>query len=281
MPPALGLAGIKPVPSQSTAKLGKVYLVGAGPGDPGLITVRGSQCLAAAQLVLYDYLVNPQLLKYVPKAAKRICLGRPHGGRSMPQEEINQQMIAAAKAGLTVVRLKSGDPHLFGRGAEEVAVLTEAGIPFAVIPGVTAAFAAASHANIPITHRDLASAVAMITGHQREDGPAPEMDYGALAHFPGTLIFYMGMTTARHWSEALLQGGKAPDTPVAIVRRASWPDQETLFCTLATVADRIDEDKIRPPAVIIVGQAARRQGQRTKSQGQKTKSQGRRTKGKG
>lgn len=255
---------------RSSKKLGKVFLVGAGPGDPGLITVRGSQCLAAARLVLYDYLVNPLLLDYAPAAAERVCLGRPHGGRSLPQEEINQRMIAAAAAGLTVVRLKSGDPHLFGRGAEEVEVLTAAGIPYEVVPGVTAAFAAASHANIPITHRDVASAVAMITGHQRADGPAPELDYLALAHFPGTLIFYMGTTTSRQWSEALLHGGKAPETPVAIVRRASWPDQETIRCTLGTVAERIEQEKVRPPAVIIVGQAAglpKDKGQRTKDKG--------------
>ena len=155
--------------------------------------------------------------------------------------------------GKTVVRLKSGDPYLFGRGAEEVEVLIAAAIPYEVVPGVTAAFAAASHAGIPITHRDLASAVALITGHRRGDGCGPEMSYDSLADFPGTLVFYMGMTTARQWSEALLRGGRSPDTPVAIVRRASWPDQVTIRCTLGTVADVIRQQAICPPAVIVVG----------------------------
>ena len=234
--------------------LGKVYLVGAGPGDPGLITIRGAQCLAEADLVLYDYLVNPQLLEYVPAATERVCLGHPHGGREMLQQEINQRMVAAARAGKKVVRLKGGDPHVFGRGAEEVEALLAAGIPYEVIPGVTAAFAVASHAGIPITHRDLASAVALITGHRRGDGAGPELDYDALAKFPGTLVFYMGMTTSRQWSDALLHGGRSPDTPVAIVRRASWPDQETIRCTLGTMADLIEQRGIRPPAVIVVGE---------------------------
>lgn len=234
--------------------LGKVYLVGAGPGDPGLITVRGAQCLAAADLVLYDYLVNPLLFQYVPTAAGQICLGHPHGGRAMLQEEINQRMVAAAREGQTVVRLKSGDPCLFGRGAEEVEVLNAAGISYEVVPGVTAAFAAASHAGIPITHRDLASAVALITGHRRGDRAGPELDYHSLAQFPGTLVFYMGMTTSRKWSEALMHGGRSPDTPVAIVRRASWPDQETIHCTLGTLADLIEQQGLLPPAVIVVGE---------------------------
>jgi uroporphyrinogen III methyltransferase/synthase len=238
----------------SENRVGKVYLVGAGPGDPRLITVRGTECLAKADLVLYDYLVNPQTLQYAPAVAERICLGHPHGGREMLQQEINRRLVEAARAGKTVVRLKSGDPCLFGRGAEEVEVLTAAGIPHEVVPGVTAAFAVASHAGISLTHRDLASAVALITGHRRGDGAGPELDYGRFAQFPGTLVFYMGMTSSRQWSAALLGGGRSPDTPVAIVRRASWPDQTTVRCTLATVADVIERQKLHPPAVIVVGE---------------------------
>ena len=244
-------------PTDIRNSLGRVFLVGAGPGDPGLITVRGVQCLAEADLVLYDYLVNPALLDYAPASAERVCLGHPHGGREMLQQEVNRRMIAAAWDGKKVVRLKGGDPHLFGRGAEEVEILVAAGIPYEVVPGVTAAFAAASHAGIPITHRDLASAVALITGHRRGDTAGPELDYRSLAQFPGTLVFYMGMTTSRQWSEALLRGGRSPDTPVAIVRRASWPDQETVRCTLATVADVIEQQIIRPPAVIVIGEVVR------------------------
>ncbi len=204
--------------------------------------------------MLYDYLVNPQLLQHAPASAERVCLGHPHGGREMLQQEINRRMVAAARAGKIVVRLKSGDPYLFGRGAEEVEALTAAGIPYEVVPGVTAAFAAASHAGIPITHRDLASAVALITGHRRGDKAGPGIGLRPLAQFPGTLVFYMGMTTSRQWSEALLRGGRSPDTPVAIVRRASWPDQETIRCTLGTVADVIEQQELCPPAVIVVGE---------------------------
>jgi len=234
--------------------LGKVYLVGAGPGDPRLITVRGVECLAEADLVLYDYLVSPEMTRYAPGSAECVCLGHPHAGREMLQQEINRRMVAAARTGQIVVRLKSGDPCLFGRGAEEVEALTAAGVPHEVVPGVTAAFAVASHAGIPLTHRDLAPAVALITGHRRGDGAGPELDYGRLAQFPGTLVFYMGITTSRQWSDALLRGGRSPDTPVAIVRRASWPDQETVRCTLGTVADVIEQKKLCPPAVIVVGE---------------------------
>jgi uroporphyrinogen III methyltransferase/synthase len=238
----------------SEKRLGKVCLVGAGPGDPGLITVRGTECLAEADLVLYDYLVNPQVLRYARESAECVCLGHPHSGREMLQQEVNRRMVEAAQNGNFVVRLKSGDPFLFGRGAEEVEVLAAAGVPYEVVPGVTAAFAVASHAGIPLTHRDRASAVAMITGHRRGDKAGPELDYGCLAQFPGTLVFYMGMSSARQWSEALLHGGRLPGTPVAIVRRASWPDQETVRCTLGTVADVIEQRKFCPPAVIVVGE---------------------------
>jgi uroporphyrinogen III methyltransferase/synthase len=221
-----------------------------------LITVRGTQCLAAADLVLYDYLVNPLLLDYAPVSAERVCLGQPHVGRTVPQAEIHARMIEAARQGKTVVRLKNGDPHLFGRGAEECAALTAAGIRYEVVPGVTAALAAAGCTGIPITHRDHASAVALVTGHRRGDDPAPALDYGALASFPGTLVFYMAVGTAPHWSQSLLEGGKRPDTPVAIVRRTSWPDQHVTRTTLAHVAQVIEREHIRPPAVIIIGEVA-------------------------
>ncbi len=239
----------------SGSGLGKVYLVGAGPGDPGLITLRGLQCLEKAEFVLYDYLVNPELLRYAPAGAECVCVGHPHRGYTKHQEDINRQMVSAARAGKCVVRLKNGDPHIFGRGAEEAAALAEAGIPFEVVPGVTAASAVASHAGIPITHRDAASAVAFITGHRRADGGGEELDFEALARFPGTLVFYMGMTTARQWSEALIRGGRDANTPAAVVRRASWPDQQSFRCTLGTLADVIERHEIRAPAVIVVGES--------------------------
>lgn len=239
----------------SASGVGKVYLVGAGPGDPGLITVRGTQCLAQAQLVLHDYLINPELLRYAPATSECVCVGHPHSGYAKLQDEVNRQMVAAARAGKCVVRLKSGDPHIFGRGAEEVAALAAEGIPFEVVPGVTAASAVASHADIPITHRDVASAVALITGHRRADAGGVELDYEALARFPGTLVFYMGMSTSRQWSEALIRAGLAASTPAAIVRRATWPDQQTFRCTLGTLPEVIERREIRPPAVIVVGRS--------------------------
>lgn len=238
----------------SATSAGKVFLIGAGPGDPGLITVRGAECLAQADLILYDYLVNPELLRYTREVSERVCVGHPHAGAAKLQEEVNQRMIAAARAGSNVARLKSGDPYIFGRGAEEVAALAAAGIAFEVVPGVTAALAVGSHAGIPMTHRDAASAVAFITGHCRGDGQRPELDYETLARFPGTLVFYMGMATAPRWSEALIRGGRPADTPVAIVRRVSWPDQEAIRCTLGTVAEVIQRRDIRAPSVIVVGE---------------------------
>jgi len=232
---------------------GKVYLVGAGPGDPGLITVRGLECLQRAELVLYDYLVNPILLDYAPAPAERVCLGHHHAGREFSQEEINDRMIRAAREGKVVVRLKGGDPGIFGRGGEEIAALRATGISYEIVPGVTAALAAATYTEIPITHGRQASAVAFVTGHQRADKSDP-LDYAALATFPGTLIFYMGVRIADRWSKALLEGGKSPETPVAIVRCCTLPDQKIVRCTLKNVAETIAVEKLRPPAVIVVGE---------------------------
>lgn len=236
--------------------VGIVYLVGAGPGDPGLITLRGAECLRRADVVLYDYLANPVLLRHTPPTAELVCLGKHGQPKAWPQEAIHEAMIQAAREGKTVVRLKGGDPDIFGRSAEEMTALAAAGIPFQTVPGVTAASAAAAYAAIPITHSQLSSAVALVAGRERHCKPGPALDYGALAEFPGTLVFYMGVTSARNWSQALLERGKPPDTPVAIVRRCSWNDQETIHSTLAEVAKVIVERRLRPPAVVIVGPVA-------------------------
>jgi uroporphyrinogen III methyltransferase/synthase len=232
---------------------GRVYLVGAGPGDPRLITLRGVQCLAQADVVVYDYLVNPQVLEHARPGAELVCLGRHGTGRILTQDEINARLVSDARAGRTVVRLKGGDPAVFARAAEEIQALAEAGIPFEIVPGITAALAAGSHAGISLTHRELASAVALVTGHEQDGKPAPAIDYAALAAFPGTLVFYMGVTSAGEWSDALVAAGKPPATPVAIVRRCSLPDQETLRCTLGTLADVVARHELRPPAIMIVG----------------------------
>ncbi|MEX2114506.1 MAG: uroporphyrinogen-III C-methyltransferase [Pirellulales bacterium] len=241
---------------------GKVYLVGAGPGDPGLLTLRGCRCLERADVVLYDYLVNPRILAHVRPAAELVCLGRHGRGRIVPQDEINRQLIALARAGKSVVRLKAGDPVVFARAAEEIAALESANVPYEIVPGITAALAVGSYAGIPLTQGDAASAVALVTGQERHDKLAPGLDYAALAAFPGTLVFYMGVTTVGHWTEELIRAGKPADTPAAIVRRCAWPDQETIQGTLGTLAQRAAERHLRPPALFIVGQVAALHSQR-------------------
>jgi uroporphyrinogen III methyltransferase/synthase len=243
-----------PMPAENS--LGKVFLVGAGPGDPGLITWRGVECLRRADVVLYDYLVNPRTLVHAPPGAELCCLGRHGRDRIAPQEEINRRMIELARAGRIVVRLKGGDPAIFGRLAQEVGALAEAGVPFEVVPGITAALAAGSYAGIMLTHRDEASAVTLVTGREQVDKPTSGLDYPALAAVPGTLVFYMGVTTARKWSTALVAAGKPADTPAAIVRRCSWPDQHVVLTTLGRVADEMDAVAMRPPVIVIVGQVA-------------------------
>ncbi len=200
------------MPSHSPSTPGKVYLVGAGPGDPGLLTVRGAQCLARAELVLYDYLVNPQTLVHARPSAERVCLGRHGQGRILSQQEVNERMIAAARAGQHVVRLKAGDPLVFAHATEECAALLAARIPFEIVPGVTTALAAAAYAGVPVTGRQLASAVALVTGHEENDKDAT-VDYAALARFPGTLVFYMGVTTVDHWTAGLLRQDCPPRRP--------------------------------------------------------------------
>jgi uroporphyrinogen III methyltransferase/synthase len=244
-------------------KTGMVYLIGAGPGDPGLITLRGCEVLRRADLVLYDYLVNAQILEQAAPSAERICLGRHGRGKLVPQDEINRTLVREAGRGRVVARLKGGDPAVFARAAEEVDALTAAGVPFEIVPGITAALAAGSYAGIPITHRDVASSVALVTGQEKPGKEASALDYGALARFPGTLVFYMGVTTAPVWSRALLDAGKPPDTPAAIVRRCSWPDQQVIACTLGEIPDVLAAKKIRPPALVIVGEVARLRQART------------------
>lgn len=236
--------------------VGKVYLVGAGPGEPGLITVRGAQCLRRADLVLYDYLVDPRVLRHASAHAEAICLGSHAAGRIMPQKDVNERMIGAARMGKTVVRLKGGDPMLFARAAEELAALREAGIAFEIVPGVSAALAVGSYAGIPLTHRLTSSCVALVTGQETRHKATEPLDYTALAKFPGTLVFYMGVTTAPAWSRSLLEGGLAAGTPVAIVRHCTWPQQQVWRCRLGDVPETIEAEGIRPPALVVVGEVA-------------------------
>lgn len=236
--------------------IGKVYLVGAGPGDPGLVTLRAVELLRRADVVAYDYLVNPTILGHCRHDAILISLGKHGGGRVKTQAEINSLLCQHAREGQAVIRLKSGDPMVFAHAAEELDCLVANGIPFEIVPGVTAALAAAGYAGIPVTHRDTASAVAFVTGQEDADKADSALDFTALARFPGTLVFYMGVTTADHWPGALIAAGKPATTPVAILRHISLPDQMRIDTTLDKVAAATRSARLRPPVVFIVGEVA-------------------------
>ncbi len=239
---------------------GRVYLVGAGPGDPGLITLRGVECLRQADVVLYDGLANPRILDHCRQQAERISLGRHGRSRIVPQQEVHELLITNARAGRAVVHLKGGDPAIFARLAEEVAALRAAGVPFEVVPGITAALASGSYAGIPLTHRDFASAVALVTGHEGDGKEEDTLDFATLASFPGTLVIYMGVTTAGRWSQQLQDGGLPGSTPVALVRHCAQAQQRVVRCRLEEVADVLDQKKtsgrLRPPVIAIVGEVA-------------------------
>jgi len=236
---------------------GKVYLVGAGPGDPGLLTLRGKECLEQADVVLYDYLANPALLAYAQDRAERIYVGRRGKGKYPEQEAINRLLIERAKAGNVVVRLKGGDPFVFGRGGEEAEVLASAGIEFEVVPGVTAAVAAPAYAGIPVTHRTLASTLTIVTGHEDPEKPSTALDWSRLATSHGTLVFLMGMKNLSTIAATLMAEGRAGTTPVAIIRWGTRVSQQTVVGTLADIADKAEAAHMEPPTVIVVGDVVR------------------------
>jgi uroporphyrinogen III methyltransferase/synthase len=236
---------------------GIVYLVGAGPGDPGLLTLRAAELIASADVVLYDRLIPREALAHARAGAEVTYVGKEGEGLQFPQEDTHRLMLEHARAGRRVVRLKGGDPFVFGRGAEEALVLQQAGIPFEVVPGVTAGVAAPAYAGIPVTHREMASGVAFVTGHEDPAKPGSAIDWPALARFPGTLVFYMGVRTLPRIAERLIAEGRPADEPVAVIERGTLPGQRTLVATLADVAERAAEEKVRAPAVTIVGAVAR------------------------
>ena len=234
------------------SRVGKVFLVGAGPGDPGLITLRGVECLKQADLVLYDGLVNPLLLRHTTGVTERTARTR-RGGPHVPQDHVNGRMIEAARAGKTVVRLKGGDPFIFGRGGEEAVALAAAGIPFEVVPGITAATAAAVYAGISLTHRDFASAVTFITGHEEHSRSGSKLDYAALARVAGTLVFYMGLDRVELIARRLIEAGKRPETPAAVVCQATLPGQKSVVGQLEDIASLVRDGGLHAPSLIIVG----------------------------
>ncbi|HCS53313.1 uroporphyrinogen-III C-methyltransferase [Rubinisphaera sp.] len=238
------------MPSQT----GKVYLVGGGPGDPGLISLKGLECLRKADFILYDGLVNPLLLRHTSAQAERTARADSSGKRTLQQEQINQRLIAEAKLGKTVVRLKGGDPYIFGRGSEEAEALAAENIEFEVVPGITAATAAAEYAGFSLTHRDYASAVCLITGHEDPAKPSTALDYNLLAKFPGTLVFYMGLHRLPEIAEALISEGMSASIPAAIITKASTPFQRVVTDELANLPDRVSKEDLSPPSLIIVGE---------------------------
>src|SRR4051812_15639687 len=232
---------------------GVVYLVGAGPGDPGLLTVRAVELIATADVVLYDRLIPPEALAHAREDADVVYVGKEGEGPQFPQDDTHALLLEHARAGRTVVRLKGGDPFVFGRGGEEALVLAEAGIPFEVVPGVTAGVAAPAYAGIPVTHREIAAGVAFVTGH---DSAGSAIDWPGLARFPGTLVFYMGVRTLPRIAEQLIAEGRPADEPVAVVERGTLPGQRTLLATLRDVAERAAAERIRAPAITVVGGVA-------------------------
>ena len=235
---------------------GIVHLVGAGPGDPGLLTLRAVELLGTADVVLYDRLIPPEALTHARPGAELIYVGKQGEGPQFPQDDTDALLLEHARAGRRVVRLKGGDPFVFGRGGEEALVLREAGIPFEVVPGVTAGVAAPAYAGIPVTHRDVSSGVAFVTGHEDPSKPNQAIDWAALARFPGTLVFYMGVRSLPKIAERLTAEGRPPDEPVAVVERGTLPGQRTLLATLADVAERAAAEKIKAPAITLVGAVA-------------------------
>lgn len=238
----------------SAIAAGKVFLVGAGPGNPGLISLRAVECLRSADLVLYDGLVNPQLLRFTSGECRRTARIRRDGHAIVPQTEINQLLITEALAGRQVVRLKGGDPCTFGRGSEEAAALQEAGVAFEIVPGITSAAAAVEYAGFSLTHRGISSAVAMITGHEEVHAGSSGIDFQRLAGFPGTLVFYMGFSRLAEICRQLIECGLASDTPAAIVCHATLPGQQVVVATLQDLPGKAAEHKLRPPSLIVVGQ---------------------------
>ena len=236
---------------------GKVYLVGAGPGDPGLISLRGVECLQKADVVLYDGLVNPLLLRHAKAHCERTCRSSAPGGRILKQDEINERLVEEASKGKTIVRLKGGDPFIFGRGSEEAAFLREHGIEYEIVPGITAAVAAGEYAGLSLTHRDHAAMVSFITGHESPDKPASQLDYRQLAELPGTLVFYMGLDRLPKIASSLIENGKAESTPAAVVSRATTPLQRTVAGTLGELPQLVAEAHLHAPSLIIVGECVR------------------------
>jgi uroporphyrin-III C-methyltransferase len=230
---------------------GKVILVGAGPGDPGLLTLRAVEALKAADIVVHDGLIDPRVLDYAPAHAQRISVAKQRARHTLPQDAINALIVAHVKAGSVVVRLKGGDPFVFGRGGEEVEAVRAAGLTVEVVPGVSAALGCAAEAMLPLTHRDWSSAVSFVAGQCK--GLA-EQDWSGLAGVGRTLVIYMGVANARAIADKLMADGVAPDMPVAVLERGTLEGARALRTLLADLGDMVDRDRVKSPAIIVVGE---------------------------
>lgn len=240
-------------------KQGKVFLVGAGPGDPKLITVKGMECLQEADVIAYDRLVNKELLSYSKQGAELIFCGKLPGRHALIQEQINQLLVEKAEQGLTVVRLKGGDPCVFGRVGEEAEELFNSGIPFEIVPGITAGIAAPAYAGIPVTHRDYASSFAMVTAHGRAQKGEDYINWQALAQGIDTIAFYMGVGNLPHICAQLIRYGKKPSTPAALIEWGTTGKQRTVTGELSTIEQKAKEHQITNPAIVLIGEVVKLQ----------------------
>jgi uroporphyrinogen III methyltransferase / synthase len=237
--------------------IGKVYLVGAGPGDPGLITVKGLECVKKADVVIYDYLANERLLDHRRPDAELVYVGKQGGRHTIPQNEISALIVRKAREGKIVARLKGGDPFIFGRGGEEAEELVDSGIPFEVIPGVTAATAVPTYAGIPLTHREHTASVAFVTGHEDPTKEESRVHWDRIATGIGTLVFFMGMKNLQSIVDNLVSNGRSPDTPVALIQWGTRTDQKVVAGTLKDILFKVKEAKLGPPAIIVVGEVVK------------------------
>ncbi len=240
-----------------TSSIGKVYLIGAGPGDPGLITVKGLECVKKADVIIYDYLANERLLDQRRTEAELIYVGKQGGRHTLPQDEINSLIVRKAKEGKIVARLKGGDPFIFGRGGEEAEELVDNGVPFEVVPGVTAATSVPTYAGIPLTHREHTASVAFVTGHEDPTKEESKVHWDRISTGIGTLVFFMGMKNLQNIVTNLLSHGRSPETPVALIQWGTRTDQKVVTGVLKDIVTKVQEAKLGPPAIIVVGEVVR------------------------